>query len=248
MKESDLYLPVKEWLEKQGFEVFPEVQIERGSNIIDVVGINKNFVYAIELKASFGLKVIEQAVKNRFYSNRSYVAVPFQNGGIKDENPNAEYYSGRYKRIERSDHKFARRVCEMHGIGVLSLRITATGMITELEESIPAKFIRKECFNRKEIIAICDEQRRKFQTEKNITAGVKGGGHLTDYKRTILNVTAYLQKVGKATPKEIIENIEHHYRGNFPHSSLFSSIRDFEMDKFTIEKINNKSFLQLKKH
>jgi len=38
MKETDLYEPVKKWLEKRNYEVYPEIQVFSYSSVADIVG------------------------------------------------------------------------------------------------------------------------------------------------------------------------------------------------------------------
>src|SRR5690242_20110494 len=68
--ESDLYAPVKALLEGQGYEVKGEV---RGC---DVVGVRSDEPPVIvELKRSFGLSLILQAIDRLAISERVYLAV-----------------------------------------------------------------------------------------------------------------------------------------------------------------------------
>jgi hypothetical protein len=236
IQETELYLPVKNWLEDQGFEVFPEVQLHWGMNIVDIIGIHKPLTIAVELKTSFSLAVIEQAINNRLLVHKSYVAVPYFERIIRN---------GKY--VEGSDHRLATNICRENGIGVLRLHFDRkTNNYKYLEEIQPAKLSRKWCVYQKQIIAICDENRKKFNEENNIVAGAKGGGYLTDYKKTIQNVINFLKDHNKATAKEICDNIDYHYNGYNPASQLYKSLTDFEMDKFYITRENNKTYFSLK--
>jgi hypothetical protein len=238
MKETELYLPVKGWLENQGFEVFPEVQLHAGMNIIDVVGIHKPVVVAVELKTSFSLTAIEQAIKDKNFAHKCYVAVPFYQRIVR---------KGRY--VEPSDHHFATKICEQYGVGVLRLYFSReTNKYQSIEEIVPAKFNRKYCIYDKHILATCDESRKNFNQENNIVAGTKGGGHLTAYKVTIQNVIDYLKVHGKATAKELVNNIHHHYRGMNPDSSLRSAIFSFELNRFETLSENGKTYFLLKEN
>tara|TARA_B110000858_G_scaffold197565_1_gene259666 strand:- start:26 stop:331 length:306 start_codon:yes stop_codon:yes gene_type:complete len=84
MKESDLYLPLKKFLEKQGYEVKAEVKN------CDVVAVKKPAANEeaqpptiIELKLSLNLEVILQAVDRLILSPIVYIGVPDSCGALK---------------------------------------------------------------------------------------------------------------------------------------------------------------------
>lgn len=70
MKESDLYPPIKEFLENQGYEVKGEIEN------CDAVAIKGDLVVIIELKLSINLTVLLQAVDRLKYSDIIYIGVP----------------------------------------------------------------------------------------------------------------------------------------------------------------------------
>lgn len=71
MKETDLYEPVKAWLEGQGFEVKAEI------GAADVVACRADEdPVIVELKVGFSLTLLQQAVARQRVSDWVYVAVP----------------------------------------------------------------------------------------------------------------------------------------------------------------------------
>ncbi len=71
MQETDLYAPVKAWLEDQGFEVKAEI------GAADVVACREGEEPVIvELKTGFSLTLLQQAVARQRISDWVYVAVP----------------------------------------------------------------------------------------------------------------------------------------------------------------------------
>ncbi len=71
MQESDLYLPLKTYLEKQGFEVKSEILN------CDVMAVRKDEAPVIvELKLSLNLTILLQAVDRLKISNTIYIGVP----------------------------------------------------------------------------------------------------------------------------------------------------------------------------
>ena len=73
MKESDLYLPLKRFLESQNYEVKGEVQD------CDVLAVpDKEAPVVVELKLSLNLKVVLQAVERLSLTPKVYIGIPKQ--------------------------------------------------------------------------------------------------------------------------------------------------------------------------
>lgn len=68
--ETDLYAPVKAWLEGLGFEVKAEV------GAADVVAMRDGAMTVVELKVGFSLTLLQQAVARQALTDNVYVAVP----------------------------------------------------------------------------------------------------------------------------------------------------------------------------
>jgi hypothetical protein len=102
------------------FDLYFEVGSPVGST--DIVAVKSPLMISIEVKTSFGLSVIEQAVRNIPYYHYSYVAVPY----VKDSH-------------------FAEQICKQYGIGVLKYK--EDNRFSEFEghvyEQLPPKFNRK---------------------------------------------------------------------------------------------------------
>src|SRR5512136_3413508 len=70
LKETDLYRPVKRFLQRQGYDVKGEI------GDCDVVAIRDGLVLAVELKVQAGLKLLQQAVSRLSCADEVYVALP----------------------------------------------------------------------------------------------------------------------------------------------------------------------------
>lgn len=80
LRETDLYPPIKRFLESQGYEVKAEV------GACDVFAVRANEPPVIvELKTSFQLALIYQAMDRQSATDHVYVAVPLLNKGISNE-------------------------------------------------------------------------------------------------------------------------------------------------------------------
>ena len=101
--ESDLYAPVKAYLEDCGFEVRAEV------GKCDVVACRDQTVVAVEMKLAFGTPVLYQALERLAAVDFVYVAVSVADGAKARANWDAQV-------------KPAVRLCRMLGVGLLSVR------------------------------------------------------------------------------------------------------------------------------
>jgi hypothetical protein len=102
-RECDLYLPVKQFLESRGFEVRAEV------GKCDAVAVCGDMVLAVELKLSFGLPVLYQALERLSAVDVVYVAVDVPAGRKARTNWDAKLCD-------------AVRLCRMLGVGLIAVR------------------------------------------------------------------------------------------------------------------------------
>jgi hypothetical protein len=102
-RESDLYVPVKRHLEALGYIVRGEV------GKCDIVGFGGGAMIAVELKLSFGLPVLYQALRRLPAVDLVYVAVAVPEGRKARRNWDAQMPD-------------AVRLCRMLGVGMLSVR------------------------------------------------------------------------------------------------------------------------------
>jgi hypothetical protein len=77
LRETDLYAPVHDYLESLGYQVQGEV------NGCDLAAIKGEELVIVELKTSFNLKLLSQAVKRQRAADSVYVAIPNPKGGAR---------------------------------------------------------------------------------------------------------------------------------------------------------------------
>jgi len=70
MKETELYLPVKNLLNQMGYYVKAEVKD------VDIMAVSEQQTIAVELKTSITLKLIYQAIDRQKLADQVYVAIP----------------------------------------------------------------------------------------------------------------------------------------------------------------------------
>ena len=82
-REQGIAARVVEWLQAEQWDVYQEVQPYQQGRVCDIVAVQGRLTWAIEVKASFGLAVLEQATGWINWANFVSVATPpsrtFQN-------------------------------------------------------------------------------------------------------------------------------------------------------------------------
>ncbi|GAA6208263.1 DUF2161 family putative PD-(D/E)XK-type phosphodiesterase [Cognatishimia sp. WU-CL00825] len=105
MKETDLYPPVKAWLEAQGFEA--KAEIGAADVVACRIGEDGEDPVVVELKLGFSLTLLQQAVARQRLTDAVYVAVPRWVG------------KAGWRRFKANVG-----LCKRLGIGVMSVDIT----------------------------------------------------------------------------------------------------------------------------
>ena len=113
--ETSLYLPVKKFLEKLGFEAKGEVC---GCDIVAVHPSSDTALVIAELKLAFTLELVLQAVDRTAVCDEVWLAVRASKRG----------------RGRESDTR-VKKLCRMLGVGLLS--VSATGRVDVLVEPVP---------------------------------------------------------------------------------------------------------------
>lgn len=166
--ETQLYAPVKTWLEGLGYEVKAEV------GAADVVALRDGAdPLVVELKVGFSLTLLQQAVARQAVTDQVYVAVPRWKGkaGWRTFKGNVG-------------------LCKRLGIGVLSVRLKDGHVQVHCDptEFRPRKSKAKRAALLKEFTA----------REGDPNAGGTRGQVMTSYKQDALRCVAYLTEEGPA--------------------------------------------------
>ncbi|ACV63253.1 hypothetical protein Dtox_2444 [Desulfofarcimen acetoxidans DSM 771] len=74
MKESDMFLPIKQYLEEEGYMVYAEVPCY--GKTADIVAVKGKLVTVIETKLTMNIKLLEQVFEWRHKAHYIYAAVP----------------------------------------------------------------------------------------------------------------------------------------------------------------------------
>jgi hypothetical protein len=164
--ETQLYLPVKSWLEGLGFVVKAEV------GAADIVACRDGEdPLVVELKTGFSLSLLQQAVARQALTDRVYVAVPRWKG-----------------RAGWRAFKGNLGLCKRLGIGVLSVRLEDDGVQIHCEP-VPTS-LRKSKPRRAALL------KEFAAREGDPNEGGTRGQVMTAYKQDALRCVAFLRLKG----------------------------------------------------
>jgi hypothetical protein len=217
MKESDLFHPVKKWMEDAGWEVFAEVEAWGGR--ADIVGKSHPAYCVVELKTSLTMDLMEQAIRWKRFAHYIYIGIPMRKKMI---------------------HPFAMKVLSDNNIGVL--QIDRYGSVYDLSN---ARYNRP--LMRSKYGSTFSWDNFLYEEQKTwINGGSDGGGYVTPYKMTIKRVRIYLERVGDwRSINDILDHCETHYRS--PKPSLAQALIKFEHEWCECRKIGRKNHFKIRR-
>lgn len=174
-KESDLYLPVKELLQGQGFTVRGEV------NACDLVGIRGDDMVIVELKIAFNLALVLQGVQRQSLTDAVYLAI---------EAPRRTRNAPRWTEI--------RGLCRRLGLGLLFVHFTKAGSTVEVVCD-PEPYTPRRQHKRRERLL------REFQrrSSDHNTGGTTGRPIVTAYREESLRIATHLAQHGPSKVQAI---------------------------------------------
>lgn len=181
MKESDLYLPLKQFLETQGYEVKGEV-IQ-----CDVMGMRGDEEPVIvELKLSINLSVVLQAVDRLSLSSNVYIGIPKQ-----------------YKIVKYRKRRIV-KLLKMLGLGLIIIDPTVkTGCVDIALD--PTEFKpRKSKPRLKRMLG----EFLSRQGDPNLGGSTTNNGRMTAYRQRALVIGIYLYENGATKASLVSEQIQ----------------------------------------
>ncbi len=177
-KETDLYQPVKIFLEKAGYSVKAEVKS------CDIVAIKKDEIIIIELKLSFNLELIFQIIDRQKKCDSVYAALPL---------PEDYFKNSKWKSVKN----LLRRL----NAGLIFVSDNGNVQIVFHPADFDSKKSRSA--NMKHRRAIINEfESRSFDGN---TGGSTRKKLMTAYRESCVKIAAFLKKHKKAAPKDMNE-------------------------------------------
>ena len=198
--EAHLGTAVMEYLSGNGWDCYPEVSTGYASARADIAAVRGGLLMIVETKTSLSLDVIDQAL--RWIGKTHFVAI-----GV----PRPKQFRPRYGFI----HKFLTD----KGIGLFEVIVPdhhdETFYVKEERSPRLHRFAHNEA--RKIIDCLNPDMRL-------VAPGTKGGGYMTDFRRTIRQFEEFVLRNPGCTMKAAIESINHHYSNNASARGAISSL------------------------
>ena len=167
MRETELYAPVKTFLEGQGYEVKAEV------GAADVVACRgEEDPVIVELKTGFTLSLVHQAIARQLVTDSVYIAAPRGKGRA-------------FLATLKNMKKLSRRL----GIGLITVRMKDALVEVHCD---PGPFTPRKSKHRKNALL---REFAKRTGDPN-TGGATRTGLVTAYRQDALKCAAYLQETG----------------------------------------------------
>ncbi len=181
MKESDLYPPLKRFLESQGYEVKGEVQ---DCDVVAVRGEEDPVV--VELKLTLNLDVVLQAVERLSLTPLVYVGAPRRCSTLKR----------RRKRVVK--------LLRMLGLGLVAIDPTrSVGGVEVLLD--PGEYRPRRSKPRRERLL---GEFVKRVGDPNLGGTNRRGGVMTAYRQRALAVAGFLEEQGPTKASEVARAIQ----------------------------------------
>ncbi|QHQ34231.1 DUF2161 domain-containing phosphodiesterase [Algicella marina] len=174
MRETDLYAPVKAYLEGQGFEVKGEI-----GNCDVLARRGQEPPVVVELKLTFSLALVMQGTARQALFDDVYLAVPVSG---------AKGWKLRYKDVLR--------LCRRLGLGLLAVDVK-TGRVTAHLDPGPYQPRR----NGKRAGRLLREFERRVGDP--VTGGVTGVKQVTAYRQSALRAAEFLAASGPARARDV---------------------------------------------
>jgi hypothetical protein len=180
MKESDLYLPLKRFLESQNYEVKGEVQ---DCDALAVRG--KEHPVVVELKLSLNLNVLLQAVERLSLTPKVYIGIPKQ-----------------FKTLNKKRRKII-KLLRMLGLGLLVIDSDSEGSVEVLLD--PGEYRPRKSKYRQE--RLLGEFMNRVG-DPNLGGIEKRKGIMTAYRQRALVIARFLQIQGRTKASHMAKTLQ----------------------------------------
>ncbi len=171
MRETDLYLPVKAYLEAQGYAVKGEIT---GCDVVAVRGDEPPVI--VELKQRFSLELVLQGVDRLALTDAVYLAVPRVRGARSPDDPQV------------------RRLCRRLGLGLLAVSVDGPRPVEAVVDPLPYR-PRQNAKRRRRLLG--EHARRSGDPHPG---GSPAGARMTAYRQEALACARHLAETGPTRP------------------------------------------------
>lgn len=177
LRESDLYGPVRDYLEGLGYEVKGEVRD------CDITALRDGELIVVELKRGFTLELVYQALDRQRVADGVYVAVPL---------PKRGYMSPQVRDMQS--------LCRRLELGLIFVGFTSRGL-PQIDVAVHPKEASVPRRDKKRRLAVIREH--EARTGSVNTGGVSRKKILTAYKEQALLTARLLQENGPLRAEDV---------------------------------------------
>lgn len=178
IKESDLYDPLKKYLENQGYTIGAEVRD------CDLVALKGDEMILIELKTRVSVALLIQAARRKDISESVYIAVPVPPG--KKDIPNSKGLRHLLRKLE---------------VGLILVRFMKTK--TKVDMVLHPRPYEKRMRSKKQIAILREVNGRYGEFNKG---GIPSREErITAYRQESIRLAVLLKRRGEASPKDLRE-------------------------------------------
>jgi len=176
LKESDLFLPLKKYLEAQGYEVRSELAS------CDLLAFKGEELLAVELKTAFSLALVYQGLERKERCDSVYLAIPLKDG-------------------RRSPPNFSsmQKLCRSLGLGLILLRFLKRSTRVEVVLH-PGEYKARQNKRGRQHILKEIEGRYAELTLGGISSREE---HFSAYRQEALLCAGFLGRLGQASPAQL---------------------------------------------
>lgn len=221
LHETDLYEPVKKYFERLGYIVRSEVIN------CDVVCINNDSLIIVEMKTSFNLKLVYQAIERQSSADFVYVAVP---------------------RPKSFNSKSFRNMCillKRLNIGLIAITCGKRKGAEIIYEPIDIHTGRRNNIKRNIII-----NEAKGRTADINTGGSTGKKIMTAYRERVIHAACMLELLDTAKISFLVQNGCHNTTGNILRSDYYGWFKRVKTGYYALtekgkNELNNSDYTEI---
>lgn len=219
IKETDLYEPIRLFLQERGYAVQAEV------NHCDVVAVREETTIVIELKRNFNLKLVYQAIERQSLTEQVYVAIPRPEKG-----QNTHSWLDMLRLLKRLE------------LGLITVALDSPLQVVEVILEPDDSPIRK---NKKKQDRLQKELAGR-RIEAN-TGGMNRHKILTAYRERALELCCMMERWEQISLKALREMGKEKQYGNILRSNTYHWFERVEKGVYTLTEAG-KAALQQKEH
>lgn len=208
MKETELYEPIKNYLLQNGYIVQAEVKN------CDIACLYEDELVVIELKKSFNLRLLYQAMDRKAFANKVFVGI------------------NRPKSFRKKETKNMLKILKAMDIGLITVSLDSPLKLVEIV--LTPEGDSKKRKSRKRTMVLNELERRNLNT--NIGGSTKKDNILTAYREQAIFLACVLNKIKKGSPAYIKANFNIQNAGYILQKNHYGYFQRIERGVYTLSK------------